>query len=196
MRKLLASVPVVGVTVLAMAVPAFAAVAGSGTHSGSTSQNNYFKSTGCFETIGSYSGTGSTSVAISDGTYSYSGNVTVSWSYDFYQTADGSVTDCTSKTAGAGAASGGTMKSSPTGHLLCSWPSGGTYDRVGTGTSALTIDFPASSGGCSVQGHTQVAMHFNNPGGFNQVGGVADCTGASTSHPPSGCRESFSFNLS
>lgn len=196
------------VAVLALtATPAFATTYGSGSHNGSTMQVNTKLSTGCFKTVGDVSiGNGYTgsrptsgSTSVSDGTSTYTGSVNVSWGYSFYQTFAGSTTDSTCSTLGTGAsgsANTGVMQSSRDGGagLSCSWTNG-TYARSGTGTSALTIDFPAASGGCSVEGDTTVPMHWIDSGGFNQLNGAADCKNKSSTHPPTGCSESFTFTL-
>jgi len=199
MRTRLASAPVVlGAAVVLLAAPAYA-VAGNGSHNGSTNQTNAFQSAGCFKTTGNYSGSGSTSTAINDGAgHTYSGNVTVTWKYAFFQDSAGSTTDATCTTHGAGAsgtANTATMKSNPVGSLDCSWTNG-TYLRTGVGTTDLTIDFPSASGGCRVGAGVKTAMHFNNAGGFNQVGGTTDCSGGGVTSPPTACNETFtSFTM-
>lgn len=207
LRKLSTGIPMVVAAVLLAATPAWATTYGSGSHAGSTTQTNTKISNGCFQTVGSYAGSGpvagSPDITVTDGTKTYTGTVsTVKWSYSFYQTFAGSTTDSTCANLGAGApgsATSGQMSgSNGTQTLSCTWfsGSGGTYERVGTGTTALTIDFPASTGGCKVDGDPKVPMHWTNNGGFNQVNGVADCQNASTTHPPSACNETFtSFSL-
>lgn len=203
--KLLAGIPVAAATLVLSAAPAFATTYGSGSHNGSTSQTNTKLSTGCFQTVGSYAGSGptsgSTSVSVTDGTHTYTGNVTVSWSYDFYQTFAGSTTDSTCATLGTGAlgsASSGVLESSGDGGagLSCTWTDD-TYYRNGTGTSALTIDFPSSQGGCSVHGDLTVPMHWTNSGGFYQNSGGTgpSCTGGTSTSPPTSCDELFTFTL-
>lgn len=200
-RCLLVGIPVAVATIALSAAPAFATTYGTGSHSGSTSQTNSKLSAGCFETVGSYTSTGgSTTGSISDGAgHSYSGSLSVSWSYDFYQTSVGSTTDSTCATlgnSGSGSASGASITGTNGSQAInCSWGSDGTYYRNGTGTSALTIDFP-NTGKCSIDGAAAVNMAFDNSGGFVQAsGGGPSCSGSSQTSPPSSCDESFTFNV-
>lgn len=202
LRRLLTSVPVVVGVVLLTASPAFAMVGGSGSHNGQTNQTNtVVKLGGCFKTTGSYTGSGptsgSTSVSVSDGTNTYTGSISVWWHYAFYQGPDGSFTDSTCTTLGAGAVgsvTSGTIRGTGSvGSLSCTWTNG-TYYRLGVTSSSLTIDFPSASGGCNVNGASKVAMHWTNSGGFDQVGGLPHCNGSMTS-PPTYCYESFTFTL-
>lgn len=106
-RKLWAGLPVAAATPVPSAAPAFATTYGTGSHNGSTSQTNTKLSAGCSQTTGSHAGSGPTSgctsVSVTDGTRTFTGNVTVSWSYDFYRTFAGSTTGSTCATMGTGA---------------------------------------------------------------------------------------------
>lgn len=191
-------------TVLMMAPPAFAStISGTGSHNGKTAQyNTIVKLGGCFETKGSYKGSGptggSTSVSITDGTNTYTGPISVTWAYDFYQGPNGSFTDSTCTTYGTGAlgtmTSGSITGTGSVGSLHCTWGNG-TYYRSGVTATSLTIDFPGTTGTCSVDGDPALAAHWINNGGFDQVNGQPNCNGSMTS-PPTYCYESFTFSLS
>ena len=120
---------------LLMAPPALAStISGSGSHNGKANQtNSVVKLGGCFKSTGTYTGSGptsgSTSVSVTDGTKTYTGSISVSWDYSFYQGPDGSFTDSTCTTYGTGAsgsANTGVLKRSGDGGagLYCSWGNG------------------------------------------------------------------------
>lgn len=200
----LTSASVVIASVVVLFASSASASSGDGSQSGASGpQTNTMVTghSGCFESVGSYLSTsGSTSTSISDGTNTYSGDVSASWDYDFYQISDGTVTDSSCGTLGTGAsgtASNGSLSGTNGSQTLsCSWTDG-TYYRSGVTASSLTIDFPSGQGGCRVDGDSQVAMDFNNAGGFVQdSNGNPECDGSSTHPPVNGCNESFTFTLS
>lgn len=184
------ALPVIGAAVALVAgtSPAWA-VGGSGSYSGATNQTSTKQSPSCFETVGSFSnnvtgGTGTGSLG------AYSGPITVTFSYDFFQNSTGSTTygDTTCSAAGSGyvtkASISGTSGSST---VSCSWgSSANSFTRSGT---SLTVVFPSSAGGCSVNGGANSATTVTSSGTFS------NCVfGNGTNQPPTSCDESYTYS--
>ena len=184
-RKARLVFPAIGVAVaLVVATSPAWAVSGSGSYSGATTQTNKKKSPGCFETTGTFTSTSGT------GTFgTYSGAIAVTFGYDFYQNSTGSTTygDNSCTTPGSGNVTGASVTGG-SGTLKCTWgASTNTFTRSGT---SLTVVFPSSAGGCSINGGT------NSPTTVTSDGTFSNCSFGPAPGPPTGCDESYTYTAS